>query len=218
MELSAQVVLAASLLLWAASATSQPMAPDTTEQAPKKGSGQEDEFRDQTRGQILVGAGAWISDCALPLSLSPAFALGGGLSAPMGSGWDFLLRGEVHLGLSGCGVTVPGDANSPPPNSLTLGVYLEPLFRTHLLRGWVFDFGPEAGLVVNPSGQGTVSSVLLGVVLETGLVFGDREQWEILLQLPVGIMTNGDLYCKNHDLTCVSGFVSTPMVVLVHGL
>jgi hypothetical protein len=80
----------------------------------------------------------------------------------------------------------------------------------------VFDFGPEVGLVLNPSGQGTVSAGLVGVMLETGLVLGDREQWEILLQLPLGIMTT-DLYCKSHDLTCVSGFVLTPMVLLVHG-
>ena len=187
------------------------------------------------RGQLFAGMGAWISDCAPPLDVTtPAMTLGGGLSTFLGGRWDFLFRATVQLGLSGCGArpvfTSAGffgptsTLTGPPPGAFTAGLTASPLFRLHVLGGspsWVLDIGPTAGVLWTAGTNGRTNTLaLVQATLETGVVFGDRNQFEILLQLPFGFALNRDTNMLNNqgnpDPNNDDGFVFTPMLLLVY--
>ncbi len=136
----------------------------------------------------------------------------------MGQRWEFLFRGSLQLGLAGCGYTVAGNNQSPAEGGTTVSVVASPLFRVHLGSSvWVLDLGPQGGVVTTGTLNGTVALALIEAMIETGVVFGDHEEWEILLQVPVGFMFNGSGFCLEAKPGCVDGFVFTPALALVYG-
>jgi hypothetical protein len=182
-----------------------------------------------TSAEVLVGGGIWNSDCA-EQSTAPAMAFGIGLSTPLGGAWDFLLRGTFQLGLAGCGYSSPGGyysssylgtnvdiASGPPPGGWTFGFIVDPLFRVHLLGAspsWVFDFGLGFGALATPKTSGLDALALLEMTIETGVVFGRRNEWEILLKLPGGMVIDGPL--EIFGPANANGVFLSPLLLLVY--